>query len=106
MTIKKISLNLTPNQSFGVTIDEVNYNIALKLFDGVTYATISLDNVVVCNSIPCVANSLLIPYEYMTNGGNFYWACQDGAYPFYEKYNDEHLLIYLTDDEIATYGLR
>ena len=100
-----VELNETPNQSFGIVAGGVNYTITLKLFDEITYATVAIENEVVCNSVPCVAGGKIIPYDYLTRGGNFYWFSQDGHYPDWVKFNTEHILVYLTDAEIDQYGL-
>jgi hypothetical protein len=101
-----VELNATPNQQFGVTASNgVNYQITLKLFDGITYASIEIGEEIICASIPCVAGGKIIPYDYMTRGGNFYWYSQDQDYPDYLKFNDQHALVYFTDAEILEYGL-
>jgi len=97
----QIDLNITPNQSFAFSVSGVNYDIELKLADGIEYATVSADNVVLCSAVRCVPREFIIPYEYLTKGGNFLWVCDDGEYPNWEKFNDQHKLLYLTDEEIA-----
>lgn len=97
----KIDLNLTPNQTFGVAALDVNYNISLRTIDGMTYATISADTVVLAYSVRCIPNHVLLPYPHLTSGGNFYWDCSDGDYPDWHKFNNEHRLLFLTDAELA-----
>jgi len=97
----KINLNITPNQTFGFSAGGVNYDITLKSADGIEYATVSADSVVLCSAVRCIPNEYLIPSEYLTKGGNFLWICDDNEYPNYLKFNDQHVLLYLTDEEIA-----
>lgn len=95
----KINLNQTPNQKFGISISGVNYDITLKLGDGILYASVSADNVVLSSGVRCIPSTPIIPYPYLTKGGNFYWLCDDNDYPDWEKFNDQHVLIYATDEE-------
>ena len=97
----QIDLNITPNQNFIFSAGGINYSITLKLSDGVEYATVSADNVPLCSGVRCVPLEFIIPYEYLTKGGNFIWVCDDDQYPDYTKFNDQHILLYLTDEEIA-----
>jgi len=97
----KIDLNITPNQTFSFSSGGVNYTITLKLADGIEYATVSAGDTVLCSGVRCVPREFIIPYEYMTKGGNFLWVCDDNQYPEYTKFNDQHVLLYLTDEEIA-----
>ena len=95
----KINLNNAPSQSFGISISGVNYDITLKLAGGIEYASVSADNVVLCSGVRCIPNKPIIPYPYLTKGGNFYWVCDDGEYPDWEKFNGQHVLVYVTDAE-------
>ena len=99
--MKQIELNATPNQSLGVTLNGVNYIVETKLFDGILYMTISTDTTLLCSGVRAIPSQVVIPYTYLTSGGNFVWSCSDGQYPDWQKFNEQHKLLWLTDAEIA-----
>lgn len=99
-----IALNQTPNQRLSVNIDGVGgYSIETKLFDGILYMTVYDDTKLLCSGVRAMPNRVVIPYPYLTNGGNFFWYCPDLEYPDWEKFNNQHLLLWLTDEELAAY---
>ena len=98
-----IALNKTPNQKLSVDISGVGYGIETKLFDGMLYMTVYADDVLLCASVRAVPNTVVIPYQYLTKGGNFFWYCPDDEYPDWEKFNTQHVLLWLTDEELAAY---
>lgn len=98
-----IDINV-PNQSFNVTIGNDDYNIRLRSFRNSTFASITRNGLTVINSILCLPNSLLIPFMYLTSGGNFYWECIDGEYPIYTNFTQTQRLLWFSDSEIDEYG--
>lgn len=99
--MQEIELNSTPNQSLGVTLNGINYKLNIKLFDDVLYMTVYAANVLLCSGVRAMPNQVVIPYPYLTDGGNFFWYCSDGEYPDWNKFNNRHKLLWLTDAEIA-----
>ena len=97
-----ISLRKTPNQQVGTVIDGVSYTLNFRTTaHGILLVDLTVGSELLFSSQRCVANSLVIPYPYLTNGGNFYFLCTDNEYPDFNKFNDAHILLYLTDEEIA-----
>jgi hypothetical protein len=97
----KIELNETANQTFGASALGINYNISLRIIDGIMYASVWDDDVILCSSVRCIPNQVIIPYPHLTKGGNFYWYCQDNDYPDWQKFNGLHQLLFLTDAELT-----
>ena len=99
-----IPLEQTPNQEFSVTIDDVFYQIRLRYWspdnEGVIFSQVKVGDNEWTGSTRCVPYQSLIPYTYQTNGGNFYFICTDNHYPDYTKFNVEHKLIYMTNEEL------
>lgn len=100
-----IPLQQTPAQEFSVTIDGVFYQIRLRYWspdskNGIMFAQVKVGDNEWTASTRCVARQGLIPYEYQTSGGNFYFLCTDNDYPNYQKFGVEHRLIYLSDAEL------
>lgn len=100
-----IALNNTPNQKLSVDILGITYGIETKLFDGMLYMTVYAGEVLLCAGVRAMPNAVVIPYPYLTQGGNFLWYCPDGDYPDWEKFNTQHALLWLSDEEIAAYVL-
>lgn len=97
-----IELNKTPNQRLGVTILGVNYTLETRLLDdGILLMNIYADNVLLISGLRCIPNAKVIPYTHLTNGGNFFWLCEDDHYPDWQKFNEQHSLLFLTDAELA-----
>ena len=104
-----VPLQNTPNQELSVTIDGVFYQIRLRYWspdnqDGIVFAQVKVGNNEWTGSTRCIPYQGLIPYNYQTNGGNFYFLCTDNDYPNYEKFNVEHRLIFLNDNELEEFA--
>ena len=96
----QIDVQQIPNQEFEKEIDGKRYTIKLRTFHALTLADITIDDTVVKRSIRVCPNELIIPYKYLTQGGNFVFYSMDGSYPHYTKFGVTQQLVYLTDDEI------
>jgi len=99
-----LQLNLlnTPNQQISTTISGVNYSLKFRTTEnGILLCDMTIAGELVFAGSRCVANAFVIPAPYMTHGGNFFFFCSDNEYPDWNKFNDAHTLLYLTDAEIA-----
>lgn len=96
----EIDVQRIPNQEFEKEIDGVRYTIKLRSFNNMTLADITIDDEVVKHGVRVCPNTLIIPYEYLTKGGNFMFYCMDNDYPYYTKFGITQQLVYLTDEEI------
>lgn len=96
-----IELQAIPNQSFGIIIDGVSFDIVIKTTT-VTIADITIDGVVKLQGVKCMPNRPIVPYEYLENG-NFFFVCDGEEYPYYTNFGISQSLVYLTPDEMAAY---
>lgn len=101
----QIEIQKIPNQEFSVEINEVRYLLRIRTFKEMTFMDITINDELVKGSVRCCPNTLVIPYDYLTEGGNFIWQCLNNDYPSYEKFGDTQFLNYLTDEEISELGL-
>lgn len=99
--IKLSMRNDVPNQQFSVQLDNVSYKITLRTCGELTLADIYAAEVLIIGSVICRPQMLLIPYPYLTQGGNFYWRCVNKDYPYYTLFGKTQELYYLSDNEIA-----
>lgn len=97
----EIPIDKLPAQTLGVTLANAAYIITLRSVQGLVLADIEIDGKAKVKSAKCLPNHKILPYKHLTKGGNFYFYCQDHAYPDYKKFGEDHKLYFLTDDEIA-----
>lgn len=98
--MREIPLRQTPNQRIETTIDGVAYAIQLRTATPLTIADIYANGTLVKAGVRCVPGKKLIPYDYLTVGGNFFFYCLENDYPYYEYFGVTQRLIYLSDEEI------
>lgn len=96
----EIDVQQIPNQEFIREVDGVRYNLKLRTCQGMTLMDISADDVVLKHSVRVCPNIPIIPYKYLTKGGNFMFVCINGDYPHYSKFGVTQQLVYLTDAEL------
>ena len=96
----QIDVQQLPNQEFEKEIDGTTYTIKLRTFHGLTLADISIGEKVLKHSIRVCPNTPIIPYKYLTQGGNFVFYSIDGSYPHYTQFGITQQLVYLTDEEL------
>lgn len=101
-----VPLKNTPNQELSVTINGVFYTIRLRYWspdnkEGIMFASVKVGDNDWTGATRCVPNQALIPYQYLSEQGNFYFICSDKQYPDYKKFGVEHRLAFLDNNEIA-----
>ena len=96
----EIDVQQIPNQEFIREVDGIRYGIKFRTHQGMTLVDISADKVVLKRSVRACPNVPLIPYQYLTRGGNFMFVCIDGNYPHYSKFGITQQFVYLTDEEL------
>ena len=98
--MKEIILQNVPQQRIEVDIDGVNYVLQFRTSQGLTIADVYADTELLKAGVVCAPGAALIPYKYLTRGGNFYFYCAENDYPYYEYFTSTQFLFYLTDAEI------
>lgn len=96
-----LPLRSVPQQLIETNINGMDYDIQLRTAQDMTLADISINGELIKAGVRCVPGQPIIPYPYLTQGGNFYWYCLNGDYPYYENFETTQFLVYLSDDEIA-----
>ena len=99
--MRDIPLQNVPNQRVETTIDGVSYAIQLRTVQKLTVADVYADGKLLKGGVRCVPGQRLIPYRYLTVGGNFFWYCLNGDYPYYTQFGVDQQLVYLSDAELA-----
>lgn len=100
--MEEIRLSQEPSYSFTATRDGVTYQVYLRSFSDMAFATVLANGSVVASGVRCVGGGWLIPYAHkMGDGGNFRFECSDEHYPFYTNYGVTSRLVYCTPSEYA-----
>lgn len=99
--IYEIPIEKLPGQILGVNLADAGYIIKLRNVNDLTLTNVEINGASVITGAKCLPNHKIIPYPHLTQGGNFYFYCQDNDYPDYRKFGENHKLLFLTDDEIA-----
>lgn len=97
-----IPLQVTPNESFPITLDNTRYDLSLRSIGALTYLDVTINGVLVLSGQRCPPNEPLIPYEYLEGaGGNFAFTTPNGEYPNYPSFGTTHFLVYASAAELA-----
>ena len=75
-----IELSQIPNQTFTIMLDNVNYKIALRTIQDMTYMSVWANGEILFYNQLCVPNAFVNPYNYVSQGGKFYFRCLDSEY--------------------------
>lgn len=98
-----IGLQATPNQLIPFVADGQQYNVRVW-FDGddMMFMDVTINNVVIATSLPCLVGQQVIPYSYLEgNGGNFFWFTASGNNPNYQNFGAGDVLVYGTNAEMT-----
>lgn len=95
------TLNTLPNQTIKISEEEHLYEISLRTFNDMLYASVSVDGEQVCYGVRCIPYGFLIPYRCGEKGGNFLFSAREDSYPSYKDYETTCFLYYMTKQEIA-----
>ena len=96
-----IELSQIPNQTFTIMLDNVNYKIALRTIQDMTYMSVWANGEILFYNQLCVPNAFVNPYNYVSQGGKFYFRCLDSEYPTYKEFGETQNLYFYTAEEIA-----
>lgn len=98
-----VPITATPNQSLSIQVDDVRYSIRLRDIGSMMALDLSIDDVVILQGLRVVANSPLIPYEYLEgDGGNFLFITELGDLPHWDQFESTQTLLYVTATEIES----
>jgi len=94
-----IPVSAVPNQSFSIVLDGNQYDMSIYVTNNVSAIDIIRNNVPILLGSRIVPNSPIIPYRYLESG-NFVFATEDGAYPFYTEFGVTQTLYYFSQVEL------
>ena len=95
-----IELDKIPNQTFTVMLDNVNYRVALRTIQGLTYISVWANGDILFYNQLCTPNQFVNPFNYVSTNGKFYFKCTTGDYPNYKEFGNTQSLYFLTKDEV------
>lgn len=98
--MQSIPIQAIPAQSFSITLDNNNWDISIKTTDDCTSVSLALNGVDILDNVRAVANTKIIPYEYL-EAGNFAFVSKLQDLPFYEQFGITQTLVYISDDDLA-----
>lgn len=96
-----IPLSNIPNQTFTVILNDKLYRLALRTIQDLTFASVWINDQVIFYNQLCTPNNYINPYNYLSDGGKFYFRCIDNNYPNYLNFNGSQQLLFLTPAEVA-----
>lgn len=97
--MQTIPISAIPNQSFTLTLDENQWQVALKTTNGVTSVSLVLNGEEVITNMRAVANKKIIPCEYQ-EAGNFIFITQNFQLPEYTQFGITQTLVYASASEL------
>lgn len=95
-----IPVSKLPNQIFSIIINGIDYQIALRTIQELTYMSLWANGEILFYNQLCVPNEWINPYNYLSLNGKFRVDCVDDEYPYFEKFNDTQLLNFYTPEEV------
>lgn len=81
-------------------LDSVNYRIALRTIQGLTYMSVWANGDVLFYNQICTPNAFVNPFNYISQNGKFYFWSSTGDYPYYTQYGETVKLYFYTKDEV------
>lgn len=83
-----------------LSFDGKNYALQFRnTKDDLTLVDVYIDNILIQSGAMCVPDAPIIKYNYLTQGGNFYFHCLNYDYPNYKQFGVTQTLYYLSDGE-------
>lgn len=97
----QIPITSTPNQSLTVVINDISYEITLRLVENIMEFSLSVNGSKVTDGERCFPNQFILPYPYMLNGGNFIFKTENEEYPNWENFGSTCQLLFYTTEEMS-----
>ena len=97
-----IELNNIPNQVFSITLNGMQYRIAVRTIQNFTLISVWQNGDILFYNQVCTPNAFVNPYNYVSENGKLYFRCLDNEYPNYKKFGDTQKLYFLTPDEVSS----
>lgn len=97
--MKIIPLNTAPNQRLRVTLDGREWELTIKAARRVMCCDIRCDDTVLIQAVRMMPGQPLIPYRYLSSGGNFALLTAGDELPWWEEFGKTQTLVWWSDDD-------
>ncbi len=99
--MQTIPIQPIPSQQFNVILDGNTWDFTIQ-YTGIVVITLKLNGNLIMSGMRVVANSLIIPYEYLeSQSGNFTFLTANFQLPDYTQFGLTQSLVYLNAAELA-----
>lgn len=99
--MQTIELQAIPNQSFSVTLDGNRWDFVIKEAVSSIICDITLNDEVILRGQRIVAETPIIPYEFLQAEGNFILLTEDEQIPYWDRFGVDQVLVYASAAEVA-----
>ena len=99
--METIELTYKGDQKFYVIVNGIRIDFRLHRFRDVIYADIWIDNEIIAYSVRCVPFGKLLPIQYESKVGNFFFQTTDDEYPTYDNLGVSCNFIHISETEIG-----
>ena len=97
--MREIMLQAVPNQRIDVSVGGMAWRIELKAITGGMAATVLADNEMLISGTRILANSLILPFKYLSVYGNF--IIDSGGNPIdWQLFGRSQALYFIEPDEL------
>lgn len=97
--MKEIPINTIPNQRLRVTLGGSEWELTIKVARGVMCCDIRRDDTVLIQSVRMMPGQPLIPYRYLSPGGNFALLTAGDELPWWEEFGKTQTLVWWGNDD-------
>lgn len=95
-----VPLANTPNQTFSIVLNGLDYRIALRTIQDITFMSCWVNGDLLFHNQICTPNNWVNHYDYISVNGKFYFRCLNNEYPNYKSFGITQSLLFLTPDEV------
>lgn len=93
-----VPLEALPNQSLTIRLNDDRYEIKLiTISEGMMAISIIRNDVLLIQNQRIVPGVLLLPAYRAMGAGNFIFFTPDDSYPYYEEFNNGHVLYFVPE---------
>lgn len=99
--MQQFTIPTNPNQSFLLSTENFSFRIDFRLFNGITYCSISAGEKSITNGSRLIANCFILSKSLAEEYGNFvFYNPVDGEYPDISNFNGNNVLTYFSPEEM------
>lgn len=95
-----VPLKNMPNFSFSVLLDGLDYRVAIRTIQELTYMSVWIGGELLFYNQLCTPNNWVNVYNYISVNGKFFFKCLDNEYPNYKSFGITQSLIFYSKEEV------